>query len=263
MDATQRVQSYYDENAQDEWDRLERHPVERVTTQHFLSKYLPDPPARVFDIGGGPGRYSIWLRQQGYDVTLLDLSSSNLKLAEEKAAEAGVDLKLAHSSATDLSFFADDAFDVILLMGPLYHLITLKDRQQALSEARRVLKPGGRIFASFITMSAAIRAIAMLTPDNLEAEWRTLQHGVNDPDLGFTEAHFTYPDEVETLMREGGFIQENLIGCEGVLATHEEPLIGLTEEQKEMWFQINLRFAESRTALEASDHILYIGHKPA
>ena len=40
--------------------------IERVRTQEIISRYIPRPPAIVFDIGGGPGVYSFWLAQQGY-----------------------------------------------------------------------------------------------------------------------------------------------------------------------------------------------------
>ena len=83
---------YYDLQPEREWARLERHRTEFAVTMRALAAYLPRPPARVLDCGGGPGRYAIELARRGYQVTLFDLSSACLKLAETKAAEAGVAL---------------------------------------------------------------------------------------------------------------------------------------------------------------------------
>ena len=57
------VERYYDENPKKEWDRLEvRHDrVEYEVTLRALAEFLPHAPARILDVGGGPGRYSIAL----------------------------------------------------------------------------------------------------------------------------------------------------------------------------------------------------------
>ncbi|MGA9347428.1 MAG: class I SAM-dependent methyltransferase, partial [Anaerolineae bacterium] len=129
------IRTLYDQQPEREWERLERHRTEFALTLRALAEHLPPPPARVLDCGGGPGRYAIELARRGYDVTLFDLSTECLRLAQEKAAQAGVTLAgYEQGTATDLSRFPDDAFDALLLMGPLYHLLEEKDRQQALAE---------------------------------------------------------------------------------------------------------------------------------
>lgn len=73
------VRENYNENAQSEWERLEGFHFEFEITKHYLKKYLQGKT--VLDIGGGPGRYSVWLAGQGYDVALVDLSENNIVLA--------------------------------------------------------------------------------------------------------------------------------------------------------------------------------------
>ncbi len=80
------VESYYDTNVQLEWERFDRHRMEFAITKRVLARFLPPPPVSILDCGGGPGRYSIHLAQQGYSVTLLDLAKNNLLFAQNKAS---------------------------------------------------------------------------------------------------------------------------------------------------------------------------------
>src|SRR4029450_8326417 len=127
-----RVRRFYEISAQREWERLE-HPtqgaLEFAINKAWIHKFLPQPGGRILDIGGGPGRYSIWLASQGYRVTLADLSPDLLTIAREKAVEEGVELEvIVEANAVDLSRFADNSFDAVLCLGPMYHLLEERDR---------------------------------------------------------------------------------------------------------------------------------------
>ena len=78
------VEQLYDSDPQREWAREARHRTEFAITRRVLADYLPAAPATIADLGGRPGRYAIPLAQQGYAVTLVDLSRGNLALAQEK-----------------------------------------------------------------------------------------------------------------------------------------------------------------------------------
>ena len=149
-----RVESFYDGSTQSEWERMDVHKTEFRTTLRAMREFIP-PRSRILDVGGGPGRYSIELAKAGHRVTLLDLSSRSVEMARQKARELNVHIyEFVHGDALDLSRFPDEAFDVVLLMGPLYHLVEAQDRDRAIREALRVLTPGGFLFASFITRYA-------------------------------------------------------------------------------------------------------------
>ena len=90
----------------------------------------------MLDVGGGPGRYAIELARRGYRVVLFDLSRVCLKIAREKAHEAGVELTgYEHGDAWDLTRFRDGSFDAVLLLGPLYHLLAEEECRRAIREA--------------------------------------------------------------------------------------------------------------------------------
>ncbi len=92
MIAQQYIERAYDRQPEREWERMDRHRTEFGVTLRALAEHLPPPPGRVLDCGGGPGRYAIELARRGYEVMLYDLSAACLRLAREKAAEAGVTL---------------------------------------------------------------------------------------------------------------------------------------------------------------------------
>jgi S-adenosylmethionine-dependent methyltransferase len=261
-----RVQAYYDQNVATEWERLERHRTEFAVTLRALNEFLPLPPAAILDVGGGPGRYAIALAAQGYQVTLIDLSEANLALAQKKAQAAGVTLpQIRQANALDLSGL--ETYDAVLLLGPLYHLLTAVERQQAVNEARRVLKNNGLLFAAFITRFAPLRDAAQGYPEWLAANWeyaqQMLKNGVHDQAQGFTNAYFAHPEEITPFMETVGFITLSLIGCEGIVAGHEEKVNVLQGEDWARWVDLNYRLGQEPSLHGAADHLLYVGRKAA
>lgn len=262
------IQNFYDENVQNEWERLGiRHRTELAVTLRALGEFLPPAPARVIDIGGGPGRYTFALTESGYRVSLVDLSPGNLAFAREKAIELNLHPEqILLANALDLSVFPPESFDAALLMGPLYHLWAYEERLQALREARRLLKPGGVVFAAFISRFAPFCdaaskgfAWALEEPDTNE---KLLTTGINSgADDGFTDAYFAHPDEVIPLGEAAGFETLLRLGCEGVAAGHEAFINSLEGKDFQTWTDLNYRIGKDPAAIGASDHILYIGRK--
>ncbi|MCP5099021.1 MAG: class I SAM-dependent methyltransferase [Chloroflexi bacterium] len=262
------VEQMYDEDSEHEWQRLERHRTEFGVTLRALAAYLPSPPATIFDIGGGPGRYAIALAKQGYDVTLLDLSQNNLSKAQEMAKEANVSLtRIVHGNALDLSDFADDSFDAVLMFGPLYHLLESSERQRAIGEGMRMLKDNGRFFAAFVTRFAPFRDAAANYPDwlpnNRDYAEHLLATGKHDQGKGFVNAYFAHPTKIAPLMESVGLSTLNLIGCEGVVSAVEEKVNQLTGADWDLWVDFNYRMGQEPSLHGAAEHLLYIGEKTA
>jgi SAM-dependent methyltransferase len=211
------VRAYYESGV--EIGRLDRGywRLEFARTKELLGRYLPAARARVLDVGGGPGVYAEWLAEAGYDVKLVDLVSLHVEHARRRAAgrfaaEEGDARSLAEP---------DHSYDVVLLLGPLYHLVERSDRLRALSEARRVLHEEGLLAAAAISrFGPLLDALARETFD--ERMWafveRALMDGrhlpARDGDL-FTTAYFHLPDELRDEVEEVGFRLEGLFGIEG------------------------------------------------
>ena len=267
MGATER---YYDKSAEEEWSRLDRHRIEFAVTLRIMRDYLPRPPATIADIGGGPGRYSFTLARQGYRMTLVDLSRGCLDLAKQKGLENKLSLDgYLHANATDLHELGDESFDVVLLMGPLYHLTLAEDRRVAVSEARRILKPDGLIFASVITRYAPIRWTARYEPASsyhIEFAKKVMDTGTwkgTGEAYGFGRAncYFTRPSEVRLLMEEADFKTLTIIGCEGAVSMVDEGVNQLQGELFESWVDVSYKMGKDPDALGAAEHLLYVGRK--
>ena len=129
---------------------LSRHgQVEYLTTMKYISAYLSGrSETRILEVGAGTGRYSVTLARQGYPVTAVELVQHNLEVLRSKL-DGSEPITAIRGNALDLSIFPAASFDLTLLLGPLYHLYTREDKLKALTEAVRVTKPGGYVFAAY------------------------------------------------------------------------------------------------------------------
>lgn len=149
MRSDPRLKEYY-EQLYAERDRLGRREgqLELVRTQELLGRFLPPPPAKILDIGGGTGVYASWLAALGYSVHLLDIVPAHV----QEAGRAGTSPAVVGDGRALPA--PDGSYDVALLLGPLYHLLEAEDRQMALAEARRVVRQAGLVVTAFISRGA-------------------------------------------------------------------------------------------------------------
>ncbi|MDX3196063.1 class I SAM-dependent methyltransferase, partial [Streptomyces sp. MN03-5084-2B] len=172
-----------------EHTRLARTPhgrLEYLRTRELLRRFLPGR-ARVLDVGGGTGVHAEWLAADGHVVHLVDVVADHVAHARTLP---GVTASVG--DARGLSF-PDAAFDVVLLLGPLYHLVDRADRMRALAEARRVLRPGGVLAAAGISryLSLLETGAAGTLTAALEGSVRAVvRTGAYDGHVGFVPTHW-------------------------------------------------------------------------
>ena len=147
---TERVNRTYDIfNEDSRLNHSKAARVEFLTTVHYIEKYLQEGD-KILDIGAGAGEYSLYFARKGYKVSALELADANIAAFRKKLTpEDHIDL--VQGNALDLSRYAENSFDIVLLFGPLYHLENEADKQNCISEAKRVCKNGGKIFFAFIS----------------------------------------------------------------------------------------------------------------
>lgn len=267
-----RVRANYDEAPEREWDRLasgSHGRLEWIVTTHALARHLPAPtPAlRLLDAGGGPGRYTIALARRGYHMTLLDLSPALLALAREQldAADPTVRQRIGgvmEGSITDLAPFGDAQFDAVLCLGGvLSHLPETGERQRALGELRRVLRPGGFLFISAFNRLAGMRS-AIQWPQSWSQFFPRLLHGGDVPmGPGRIPTYTFYPEEFTTELARAGLTLCALYGCQG-LGAHlpEEQLLAVMDDPGRwtLWRQALLATCDHPNIVGLSSHLLAV-----
>lgn len=204
---------HYDE--QDEGARLLRSGhgrLELLRTRELLERFLPSPPCRVLDVGGGTGVHASWLAARSYDVHLVDPVPRHV----ERAGRHG------RFTATlgDARSLQEPSGSVsgVLLLGPLYHLVSAADRLSALCEAHRVLERGGVLLAAAISRYMALldwTASGELTADIAAKLAPVIATGRHDPSLGFTPAFFHTPEGLAAELDAAGFEEVRVLGIEG------------------------------------------------
>ncbi len=256
------VKAYYDNNSQKEWERLDGFSFEFEITRAMFSKYLM--PGSVLDIGGGPGRYSLYLASLGYEVTMVELSEANINLAKKKAQEQGLDIRFIQGDARDLSLIKDETFDNVLVMGPLYHLFELSDRELVVNEAKKHLKKDGRLFASFIVLSGGINYYLSECPEEIINEteldyFDRIEEQKTWSGKAFTMATIVDADEIVPFFDGLELKKVSMFGQEGITGPRQKDLEASSEEVRDYYLKLSLRFCEIPKYFAYTNHVMYIG----
>ena len=217
------IADYYDRAPEEA--RLGQGPfqLEEARTRELIQRFAPPPPGAVVDVGGAAGAYALWLAEAGYAVHLVDAVPRLIGEAQrrnEVAAHPLASCRVGDARALEIP---GDTADVLLLLGPLYHLTDSRDRARALHEAARVLKPGGWLFAAGISRwASALDGLARdLFQDPrfaqiVEQDLRDGQHRNTTGRLDyFTTAYFHRPEELANEVRAAGLALSGVYGLEG------------------------------------------------
>lgn len=268
MSSVEEIVSYYNNFDEDARLLTKLGEVEFLRTAEILEKFIPTGVRVIVDAGGASGRYSYWLASKGHDVHLVDVVPKHIEQAIQKKNDSGLSLSsYAVSDARSLSL-NDNFADIVLLMGPMYHLTEKEERIKALKESSRILKNGGLIFVAAVSRFAS-------TIDGLVEGYcfdeqfekimmRDLIDGQHRNPSGnpfyFTSTFFHHPDELKHEISEAGFKVKSLLAVEGIgymLKDFEKNW----DANKELILEI-LRMTESEpTLIGASPHILCVAEK--
>lgn len=143
--------NYYNKFNEEKRLTRRRGQVEYLTTMKYIHNYIK-PEDKVIELGAGTGKYSITLSNEGYDVTAVELVKHNLKQIEAKSNK----VKTILGNATNLKKIKDNTYDIALIFGPMYHLITKEEKIKALNEAKRITKKDGIIMIAYCMNDYAI-----------------------------------------------------------------------------------------------------------
>lgn len=242
---------------------LSRHgQVEYLTTMKYIHACLSGlSHPRILEIGAGTGRYSVTLAKEGYPVTAVELLSHNLELLKAKL-DGSEPITVLHGNAMDLSVLPDDSFDLTLLLGPMYHLYTKEDQLRALSEAVRVTKPGGWIFAAYCMNDPTVVQYVfglnhleeVMEAMMLTSDW----HCISEPKDIFAMVR---TEEIATLDAQLPVKRVKLVATDGATNYMRQQIDAMDDQTFSKWMEYHFTVCERQDLVGASHHTLDILRK--
>jgi ubiquinone/menaquinone biosynthesis C-methylase UbiE len=243
--------------------------LELLRVQEILRRHLPAAPAKVLDVGGGTGIHARWLAEDGYQVRIIDITPRHVDRANEDLADREVVAEVGDARHLPAP---DHSFDVVLLLGPLYHLTEHDDRITALREAGRVVRPNGLVAVAAISRFASLfdglaRQLLFESGfiDVVTQDLATGQHrNPGDRAHWWTTAFFHHPHQLGDEVAEAGLATQELVGIEG-LAVYIPQLAGMWENAANrdtiLW---SARAVDREpTLLGLSPHLLLVARAPS
>lgn len=245
----------------DEDDRINKNKatqLEYITTMHYIHKFAKKR-ARILELGASTGAYSIPLAKEGYRVTAFELVQKNLDVLIKKAGDLP-NLTTKQGDALDLDAFADDSFDVVLSLGPMYHLFDKKDQVQAIREAIRVCKPNGILIFAYITCSNIVLYNGV-EQNKMSAILKRLDKNgrlpavPNDVFVGYM------PEDFEKQFDKTNTSKLLSVAADGIAERIEDKLAKLSPADFEAFVKWHLITCERLDHQGLSAHMLYICKK--
>ena len=230
--------------------------IEYITAMKYIHKYLNKfVNPKIIDIGAGTGKYTIMLYNEGYDITAVELVKHNLMYIKKENPK----IKSYQLNATDLSKFKDKEFDMVLLFGPMYHLISDSEKLKALSEAKRILKDNGIILISYYMNDYCIIKHGFIDKNILNA--------INKKEID-SNYHITpKKDDLYSMVRLEDINRYNkslnlkrikIVAQDGP-SDYIRPVINkMNDEEFNVYIDYHLKTCERKELLGASSHVLDI-----
>ena len=261
MDRKEILENYYNEWNED--DRLLSRfgQVEFLTTIRFIEKYLK-PGMKVLEVGAGSGRYSHYFARKGYEVNAVELVERNIEDFKKKTLP-GENITIVQGDAVNLHMLKDDEYDIVLHLGPMYHLSTEAERKAAVSEALRVAKSNGIVFMAYILNEMTVINYFFrnghINEDNARNE-------IIGSDWRFTEnkrKHLAFYriEDINALMSGFNVNRLHLVGTEMISGAMRELLLSMTDEEFGYYTEYIYSICERPDMIGLSGHLLDIYEK--
>lgn len=250
------LEDYYSHFDEDHRLKTRHGQVEFIVSMKYIEEMLKeDLTKRVLDIGAGTGAYSIYLLNKGYSVTSVELVQHNIDVFKKNCDNANV----VQGNALDLSFIEDNSFDVTLLFGPMYHLLTKEEKIKALNEAKRVTKKDGIIITSYYMNEYAIITYGIVKKHLLEAkENKQIDDTFHMLNLEGDLYSMVRIEDIDEFNSVTNLERIKIIASDGPSNYLRRELNALSEEEYKLFIEYQLSTCERKDLLGASTHLVDI-----
>ena len=230
--------------------------VEYETAMKYIHKYLKkiDNP-KICDIGAGTGKYSIALANEEYDVTAVELVKHNLMTLKKNSNKVTAIL----GNATNLKMLRDNTFDMVLLFGPMYHLISDNDKIKALNEAKRITKQDGYILISYYMNEYALIKHGFINRNIKDS----LKNNLIDEKFHITPKDddlysMVRLEDINKYKKITDLKRVKILAQDGPTDYIRRSINELDEEEFNLYLKYHLSICERKELLGASSHVLDI-----
>ena len=262
MDRIEALNNYYSTHCdEDARFSMKHNLVEFLTTVRYVEKYLKGGD-RILEIGAASGRYSHYFARRGYEVDAIELVPHNIEVFKRNT-EQGERITIRQGDALDLAGVPSDAYDVTLLFGPRYHVFNDGDAHRAMSEALRVTKPGGILFAAYISNDSVVCDFGFRRGGFSDSRYREL----TDPDTFKLNSNpdeimaMRRREEIDELMKNYPVERLHFVGVDMLTYLMRETVDSMSDETFDMYMKYIFAVCEREDCVGLSNHLLDIMKK--
>ena len=259
------VESYENSREEDRLTTNNARKIEFITTTRIFDE-LFDSNVKILDCAAGTGAYAFYFADKGYDVTATDFTPRHIEIINQNLKHKKYVMNTSVVDATDMSLFEDETFDVVLNMGPFYHLTTEHQREQCLSESLRVLKNGGILAVAYIPKYYVFQYVALSDRKYLNSNLakQIISTGVlkhDDPNCFWTDTYYSSPDEMDALFKKHNLEVIEHFAQDGISPFLKDKVDTLDTTEFKIWCDNHYDICREKSILGSSNHVTIVGRK--
>jgi ubiquinone/menaquinone biosynthesis C-methylase UbiE len=259
------VNSYENYHEEERLSTNNARKIEFLTTTRILNEVIYRN-SDILDCAAGTGIYAFYLADQGHRVTATDITPRHIDYIRSKLKTKNYGMHTAVLDATNMGIFPDESFDVVLNMGPFYHLTNPEDREKCMRESIRVLRHGGILVTAYIPRYFVFQYVALRNKQLLNASLanKLIKTGTikaDDEQCFWTDTHYASCDEMEVMYERHQMEIIEHFAQDGVSPLVSSEVDAMTADEFSVWCDYHYSICRERTLLGASNHTVIIGKK--